>query len=497
MFLCAMSAREWQTTMTLYMVYGYTTVGLSVLLAKVTIFRTKMSSSKFCAIEKCSPFSMHFARGLYVCGIHYPSVGHAYQASRCADHSEFCTGGKYSDWDWVLKHVNEARDPLDVSEYREAGCVGILAWLVSHRPLLFRLNHQSPDVFSYERWCPFFEAYFTGDLLQKLLRTEGVLYLRNERATADFLICGRVENGEMIGGNMYGKLLTRFRDSKRPKRKLECDTLSLEQALNKRFKTALRRGLVIHIDVEEDFLPFDWHTRTVDEKMDYAIDHDWTLDQCSRHLRTTEDPMYTPEPPVMLTWKIAQVESPMVPMKSAGGFRSETYKVSSEGKDLGRVLVVRESLNEDTRLKMAEEVTQVDFERAPACSAIRNMLLDKFDVLGAEVVFKDEPHVGGGITMNLSGERQLCFGAFYNDMPIGPRTQITIRPGDMYVCDFDFASESGLHIRQWSGGEEFIQRVEKDLLKKVKTTERPSKAAQYLLAHNRQEVITSPVLVCV
>jgi len=82
-------------------------------------------------------------------------------------------------------------------------------------------------------------------------------------------------------------------------------------------------------------------------------------------------------------------------------------------------------------------------------------------------------------------------------MPTGPRTQITINPGDMYIFDTEAAGTSirGKHIRHWASGGRgdltYIERLEKQLVKKVKGMKAPlSEAAQFILDNNHQDTQT-------
>ena len=153
----------------------------------------------------------------------YPTLEHAYQASRCENPIDFLKGGRFTKWDYVLDRLNEGGGRVRCRVYKEKRMLGILALLVSRRPLTFGLR-QGPDDFSEERWFPLMEAKFRGDLLSDLLKTSGTLYKHYSNATETSLRGARLENGRLVGQNKMGTLLTKFRDSKRPKRIFECLT---------------------------------------------------------------------------------------------------------------------------------------------------------------------------------------------------------------------------------------------------------------------------------
>ena len=468
---------------------------------------------------------------------------------------------------------------------------------------------------------PLFEAKFCapppegsghaeGELLDILLKTSGTLLLKDPNATDETVIAGRFDRvlDRIVGQNKMGQMLTKFRDSKRPKRKaevIEGETLTFEQVLNKKFKEAQDKGMVIELD-QDDFLPHNWEELTIEQKLTHAMEKNWTLQQCAKYIQMPKDPMYTPVSAssssssvspitldqlhtglqsasgIVLTWSHSVESGNYVnPVGTKGrGFTFEdlhkirqlvnlqTHMFRVYGdfheKIVGYVLVVRNFLSETTRTKMVSEIkalpnydtkgwfrgkclnksrwnTQLtdrdiqgnipepdkskrmssenSFDKAPWSLGIRN----KFSAWGAEgldtINLKAEanvygitkpggkppkmapgigPHVDGErntvIATNLMGQRQLCLGAYHNAMPIGPRTQITINPGDMYIFDTIAAGTSmrGTHIRHWASGGRgdlaYIDKIEEELVKKVKRMKAPlSDAAKFILENDFQD----------
>lgn len=202
----------------------------------------------------------------------YPSLEHAYQASRCENPMDFLKGGRFSQWDYVLDRVSEGGRRVRCRVYRRYNAVGILALLVSRRPLTFGLR-QSANDFSEARWFPLLEAKFKGDLLCELLKTSGTLYKVSRSATDVRGAC--VVDGRLMGQNRMGELLTKFRDAKRPKRRREVEDLQ------KRFKVAEERG--ISVTISDDLIPFEWGDWSGWQQFEYALVNNWTLAQLFEH----------------------------------------------------------------------------------------------------------------------------------------------------------------------------------------------------------------------
>ena len=244
----------------------------------------------------------------------YPSVEHAFQAMQHEDPIPWTTQGKFASWDFVLPRVNEGRKaPITGKNLRKKFMTGALAKMVAERPLMFQLKPKPlEDPYSEDLWMTLFEAKFCapppecsghaeGELLDVLLKTSGTLLLKDPNATDETVIAGRFDRvlNRVVGQNKMGQMLTKFRDSKRPKRKaevIEGETLSFEQVLNKKFKEAQEKGMVIELD-DDDFLPHNWEDLTIEQKLTHAMQKNWTLQQCAKYIHMPKNPMYTPVAP--------------------------------------------------------------------------------------------------------------------------------------------------------------------------------------------------------
>ena len=168
--------------------------------------------------------------------------------------------------------------------------------------------------------------------------------------------------------------------------------------------------------------------------------------------------------------------------------------------------------DEEVAGNIAERVSsQFPFSKMPEATKLRN----KFSILGdlvnvpkikdlfAEINYygikkaneKKAPKVAPGIGPHTDGERNLVLGIaladdgesrilcvcpFFGPQFAGPRLQLELNPGDLYVFDRGAAggsSYSGLHIRHWASGgrcdQKYIDSIDaglhKKFLKKAKT----------------------------
>ena len=88
------------------------------------------------------------------------------------------------------------------------------------------------------------------------------------------------------------------------------------------------------------------------------------------------------------------------------------------------------------------------------------------------------PHVDGDrktvIALNLGANRKLCLCAYHDMQTIGERTEIDLKPGDLYIFDYVAAGSStrGFHIRHWAtggkGDEKYLERIEASHVKKLR-----------------------------
>ncbi len=253
---------------------------------------------------KTPQLSNLFACEVEVGGVKYPSAEHAYQGRKCEDQDEWLVGGKYSDWDWVMARVNEGRKvPLSTKHWKAKNMIGILAKWVIKRPFMFGLKYITPtDSLEFHiwtvresTWFPIFEGKFKGDLLDSLLKTEGQLVEFDRFAKSDTKWGGKIVDYEVVGQNEMGKLLTKFRDSKRPKRKREEEveepvkalkTMTQEQVIKAAFAKAAAEGAMIEIDQD---LPDNWDDMDLIAKTAYAVTEKWTHAQWMEHVQPLLD----------------------------------------------------------------------------------------------------------------------------------------------------------------------------------------------------------------
>ena len=213
----------------------------------------------------------HQFSNLYECkvtvdGKTFPSSEHAYQYIQKVDgsHEDWCVGGKFADWDYVLGVINEHRK-VSVEHWKKKNMIGVLAIQVIRHPKTFGVKLLPPNhamSISKERWLPILDAKFQGGMLSQLLKTSGILVEQDRKAKVrKGKWGGLVQGGVLYGPNIFGNMLTAFRDSKRPKRPAadmdieEVGHTTIEQAVDARFKKARTEGRVV--DLSEPEMPSD------------------------------------------------------------------------------------------------------------------------------------------------------------------------------------------------------------------------------------------------
>ena len=294
----------------------------------------------------------------------FTSLEHAFQAMNHEDHDPW--KGEFADWDWVLARVNEgSKQPINGKYLKKKKMIGALARMVASRPLMFRLEPKPLDQpYSEEVWFPLFEAKYQGEMLNMLLKTSGNIILHDPKSNADSLLTTRFDRvlNTWVGHNQMGKMLTKFRDSKRPKRKHEVEigqTLTLDQRIQKKFKEAEENGMIIELDLD-DFLPHDWDSYSKDQKLQHAVENNWTLMQCAKYLDFEVPRNFQSASGIVLTWSHAVESGNYVkPIGTKGkGFSyqdlqkiihivpqtTELYKVQGSDTHVieGHVLVIRQ-----------------------------------------------------------------------------------------------------------------------------------------------------------
>lgn len=194
----------------------------------------------------------------------FPSAEHAYQCLQKVEGSyeDWCVGGKFADWEYVLGIMNEHK-PIRKEYWNKKKMIGILAKLVITHPKTFGIKLKQVDedlAVSVDRWFPILNAKFQGDLKDMLLKTSGTLVEQDRMAMLRLgKWGGLVKDGVLYGPNIMGHLLTKFRDSIRPKRPIaeveEVAHMSTLDVVEAKFKKARTEGKVVDLtDTSEPIL---------------------------------------------------------------------------------------------------------------------------------------------------------------------------------------------------------------------------------------------------
>ena len=184
----------------------------------------------------------------------FPSAEHAFVCLQYAqgNYEDWCMGGKFADWDYVLgiRSEHEDTDP----PWKEKKLIGEIAIYVLHHPKTFGIKLKPKDnlATSKERWFPIFHAKYQGELKDMLLNTSGLLVQHDEKAReVPWKWGGLVHNGVLYGENILGKLLTMFRDMIRPNREpkevLEVVHKSTLDVVDEKFKKANDEGNIVDL----------------------------------------------------------------------------------------------------------------------------------------------------------------------------------------------------------------------------------------------------------
>ena len=213
---------------------------------QTTVVNDSVSFSKEHLVELCNTYECKVTIG----NLTFPSAEHAYA---CLQHvqgnyEDWCIGGKFADWDYVLgiRSEHETKD----HRWREKKLIGGLAGYVIDHPKTFGIKLKPKDnlATSKERWFPIFHAKFQGELKSKLLSTSGLLVQHNEKAReVPWKWGGTVHNGVLYGQNIMGYLLTEFRDMIRPKEVLEVVHKSTLEVIDEKFKKAKDEGQIVDL----------------------------------------------------------------------------------------------------------------------------------------------------------------------------------------------------------------------------------------------------------
>jgi len=228
-----------------------------------------MAGAKHTAVENSVVYHICPAdselSNLYECEIQigrltFPSASHAFHCLQKVDkrsYPDWCVGGKFTDWDYVLDKVNKrSLKPINKKYWKKKKLIGVLAeQAIKHRKTFnVRLKPRDDRLcVSKKRWFPILRAKFKGKLKKKLLETSGVLVSLDKKAKKrNSMWGGMVENGVLYGSNNMGNMLTSFRDYLKDKKRPRVDIevvghMSLDESINNRFKKARLEGRVVDL----------------------------------------------------------------------------------------------------------------------------------------------------------------------------------------------------------------------------------------------------------
>lgn len=250
----------------------------------------------------CEHSNLYSGKEIEYDGLKYWSAEAIFQSLKCkTGRDRFAIGGIFSDPAYVLPRVNEGRSKqLSLAHWEKKSMMGVLAKWVIRRPYLFGIEYEygfDSDEFkewttAQSTWFPIFEAKFADpDMLNLLLKTTGQIVEFDRFAKEGTKWGGKVlADGTVIGRNIMGRLLTAFRDSKRPKRKREeeqsepvkvAKVMTLAKVISAAFKKAEEQGTMIELDQD---LPDGWDDMDAVERATYAYSNNWTHAQWQEHL---------------------------------------------------------------------------------------------------------------------------------------------------------------------------------------------------------------------
>lgn len=284
-------------------------------------------------------------------GLKYGSAEAAFQSLKVSQPERFAVGGDLADHAKVTKYLSEGQaKPVTFAGMKKKNMTGILAKKVIGRPLLFGLDivkkptgDSDPEYEAWSTakalWFDIFEAKFKGKLLKLLLKTKGELVEFDRFAKDDTKWGAKLVDGQLIGRNVMGKLLTEFRDSKRPKRKRESEpsspvkafkVVSQQEILDEAYKAAKKSGDMIVIDEDEDnLLPSNWDSMSPKEKATYGFSHNFSHIDWMRYVQPAMDGAeVVPESPYSSPYSSPVIgPSPESPMRSPAKGPAEVPEV--------------------------------------------------------------------------------------------------------------------------------------------------------------------------
>lgn len=279
-----------------------------------------------------------FGTELKLNGVKYSSAEAAFHAMKVDDPSRFGSDGDLLKRELVEEYLTEVKGkPVSFESHFKKNMIGIIAKQVIKYPLLFRfkllMSPKEKGVFdqdyetwstSTEVWFPIFKAKFKGILLKLLLDTSGELVEFDRFAKPDTKWGGKIVNGELVGRNIMGKLLTRFRDGtlkkleKHLKRKRKTDSpikaikVTSHGILKKAYKTAKKSGTMV-VAEKADVLPAGWDSLNTQEKATYGLSNNFTHLDWMRYIQPELDALEEAEQEVPASPASPSPPSPPAP----------------------------------------------------------------------------------------------------------------------------------------------------------------------------------------
>lgn len=484
---------------------------------------------------------------LYGCSVElmgtFPSAEHAYQYLQKVDgsHEDWCVGGKFADWDYVLGIVNEHKS-IRKEFWKKKNMIGILAKLVISHPKTFGVKLKPMDGMdtSKQRWFPIFAAKFQGDLKSMLLKTSGMLVEHDRKAKVRVgKWGGLVQNGVLYGPNIMGKLLTMFRDSMRPKRvpkrvpKRDIEEVahsSVEEVVAKKFKKARLEGKVVDLTsgpsgplfgkVENLVVTFAGqiesdHTGATHGTKRKGFSRD---DVVSIGEYLGNSTMYTipgiPRGHVVVARgvvkgndifeELTSIEEAYVDkhMWMYGKCREKKSRVNSNYADIAQ----KGQMNHPdpkqrvpsllpfgphlarVRDLLTEMGKALELDTQNLYGEVNHYLKDTKTIQGIGEHLDKERSMVAGLCLGTT-DRNICFQAYSGAVPIGPKLKLVLRPGDMYFMDMDAKGIPGKHhIKHHAtggrGSDTYLRRVTLGRRRKLLKREGLNKYAQAIVDGN-------------
>lgn len=466
--------------------------------------------------------------------MHFPSAEHAYQYLQKVEgnHEDWCIGGKFADWDYVLGIINEFKN-IRKEYWNKKKMIGILAKLVITHPKTFRVKLKPMDDLdtTQERWFPIFHAKFQGDLKSMLLKTSGTLVEQDRKARVrQGKWGGLVHDGVLYGPNIMGKLLTMFRDMSRPKRSIadveEVGHNNIEQAVDAKFKKARVEGKVV--DLSEPLLG-KVENAVVTFAGSIESDHTGATHGTKRRGFTEQDliniaylfhgkaTLYKvpggPNANVLVLrgvgmehdacfQEITSIPEAFVDkhMWMYGQCKEKKSRVNSNYADVQQeghmdhpdpaqrvpsLLHFGKHL-QDVRNLLTRIGQLVEVDTKNLYGEVNHYLKSK-TIQGIGEHMDKERNMVAGLCLGTM-VRYICFQAYKGAIPIGPKLKIDLHPGDMYFMDINAKGTGSMmkphvkhHATGGTGSDKYLKRVTQARARKLKGRDGLNQFAQAIV----------------